>query len=136
MAFVPAKRQIAAAPISVRVYDDDGREINIQFVAQYRRYKKDEIDDLGDALNNKFRILRGEDVVKRPDGTVPQWEDVSDVDFIRNNLRGWSGVKDETGADIPYSADALKNIVDDYPELVQPLFAGLFDAHRGAKQKN
>ena len=136
MAFVPAKRQIATCPISVDVYGDDGKKINIQFIAQYRRYKKAEIDDLSDGLNNKIRLMRGEETVKRHDGTVPTWEDVPDVEFIRRNMVGWSGVKDESGTDIAYSVEAFNDIIDSYPELVQPLFAGLWDAHRGAKQKN
>ena len=73
MAFITAKRIFATCPIGVSVYNDDGKKIDINFIAQYRRYKKTEIDTLSDALHNKFRILRGEDPIKGSDGTTPTW---------------------------------------------------------------
>lgn len=136
MAFIPEKRRIATFPIAVSVYGDNGKKIEIKFTAQYHRRKKSELDDLVDGLANRGRIARGEEPIRREDGTVPEWDDVTDTEFLARHMAGWSGIKDADGSNLAFSADALRELVEDYPELAQPLIAGFWSAHRGVVEKN
>ena len=136
MAFVPAKRQLASAPINVFVYGADGKKQKIAFVAQYKRHKKSEIDDRSNALNNKFRAQQGIELIKSPDGSVPTWDYDTDMEFLVDVMAGWLGVKNEDGTDKAFEPDALETMIEDYPELLQPLFDGFWSAHRQILEKN
>ncbi len=137
MTFILAKRPVAAAPISVSVYDQNGVPRKLEFIAQYQRHTSEQIADLQDSMSNRIRSLRSEDSIARPDGTaVPIWKYSSDIDFIQEKLIGWLDVEDGVGAQITFTRDALTQMVTDFPEIVTPLFSGFYDAHREAKEKN
>lgn len=137
MAFITAKRPVAATKISLTVSDQNGEAVDVEFVAQYRRHMPEQLADLKDGMANAVRVTQGLDPVERPDGSaVPSYPYTSDMQFIKDKLAGWLGVKDGSGDSIPYSDQALEIVLSDWPELIGPLFKGFFDAHEGARQKN
>lgn len=136
MAFVPVKRQIASFPINVTVYDGDGKKQKINFTAQYNRQKKSKIDELSNGLANKFRQLQGTEPVKSADGSIASWDYETDIDFLVFAMAGWKGVKSEDGTDKPFTREMLEDTIEDYPELMQPLFDGFWSAHRQVLEKN
>lgn len=136
MAFVPAKRPVAAAPIKFFVNNESGKQVEVSFVAQYHRHTKTQIDTLRNGVTNRMRKALGEELVKDPDGSTPEFPYESDMHFVHDKMAGWLHVKDESGAAREFNRDELDTIVEDYPELVIPLFNGFFEAHSGAKQKN
>lgn len=137
MAFILAARPIAAYPIKARVYDQNGNPADVEFVAKYHRHLPAQVNDLQNGITNKILAARGSELIKRPDGSeVPEWTYGSDMEFIAEKLADWSDVQAPDGADVPFTDAALRQLVDDYPELVVPLFRGFFEAHSGVREKN
>lgn len=136
MAFVPAKRSIATYPISVYIYNDAGKKEEIRFIAQYHRQTKTQLDDLSDGMTNRVRIARGEDPIKRPDGSIPTHEEMSDIEFLQRYMSGWTGVKGGDGTNLPCTPGTIAELLEDYPELVFPLTNGFWSAHRQISEKN
>lgn len=137
MSFVVAKRAIAAAHIEVTVNGANGEPVEIGFVAQYQRHTLDQVNDLQDGMLNQVRAVNGDDPLKRPDGSVaPVYSYDSDVNFLKDKMTGWLGVKDDGGERILFNIEALDHVLSDWPELVTPLFNGFFAAHKEVKRKN
>jgi len=136
MAFVTAKRPVAAAPIKVFVNGADGTQVEIGFVAQYHRHAKTHVDSLLNGMINRRRKIAGDELVKNPDGSTPDFPFETDADFIRAKMAGWLHVKNEGGSLREFTDEALVDVMEDFPEIVSPLFNGFFEAHSGAKQKN
>lgn len=136
MAFVPAKRQIATYPISIHIYNDAGKREEIRFIAQYKRQKKTQLDDLSDGLTNARLIATGQEPIKRPDGSTPVGENLTDIEFLQRYLCGWTGINDEDGTNRPCTPESIAELLDDYPELVLPLLNGFWAAHRQISEKN
>lgn len=136
MAFIPVKRSVASFPISVLVYGDSGQKQAIEFTAQYRRHKQSELDHLSDSIANKIRKERGDELITRKDGTTPLFEFETSVDFLAEIMTGWPGVVDAHGQPRAFSTEALRELLDDYPELTSALSEGFWSAHRKAVEKN
>lgn len=145
MAFIPVKRTIAAAPISVLSYADDASVIDISFVAQYARHKRSEAVALNTALQNKhiegvnkIYAAEGKDLVELvalPDGSIPTWTYETDEAFLLEKMNGWLEVTNEDETPKPFTKSALTEILSKYPELIVPLFNGFFVAHGEATRK-
>lgn len=137
MSFVVSKRPVASCPINVKAYKADGAIVDISFVAQYHRHSPQGIADLRDSISNKARVATGQLPLEREDGTViPSWAYTTDRAFIQSKLAGWRDVNNESGDAIPFTEDALLTTLDDWPELIAPLFNGFFEAHQEAREKN
>lgn len=138
MAFVVTKRAIAASEIKVVVNGEDGAPVEIKFVAQYKRSPLDQINALHDAMTNAYRERLGQPVLPVPAGQKEpaKWSYASDVDFIKDKMTGWLGVRDGQGDSIPFSVKALDQVLKDWPELVISLFQGFWRAHQQVQEKN
>lgn len=136
MAFIPVKRSVASFPVAVLVYGDSGQKQTIEFTAQYRRHKQSELDHLSDSIANKIRKVRGDELIARKDGTTPVFKFETNIDFLAEVMTGWSGVVDEHGQPRPFSPEALRELLDDYPELTLALSEGFWGAHRKVVEKN
>lgn len=58
----------------------------------------------------------------------------SSLDFLRDNVVGWQGVQDESGVDVPFTAEALDAFLET-PGMAVLAHSAYFDAV-GAKAKN
>ncbi len=61
--------------------------------------------------------------------------DISDEDFLREVLVGWSGVQDVDGADLPFSDDARDKLIA-IPYVRAALIEAYFDFVAGGRRKN
>ncbi|WLW63682.1 hypothetical protein ACM1PE_09000 [Achromobacter sp. PD1] len=137
MSFVVTKRPVAAMPIEVIVNGTNGNPMEIKFIAQYHRHTPQQLADLRDGMTDQVRAGQGLEPLQRPGGTrAPAYQYASDIDFLKDKMASWLGVRDGAGESITYSVDQLEALLADWPELVIPLFNGFFGAHEGAKKKN
>lgn len=131
MSFKVAARPVVGFPISVDSYDENGEIAPIQFVAQYKRVKRKEIEELIDSARNTHLEANNQELLP-----APKWKYKTDEEFLLDRMCGWSGLTDEKGTDLEFSKAELKKLLADYGELVKPLFDGFFHAHSGARAKN
>ncbi len=138
MAFVVTKRALAACEIKVTVHGENGAPIELDFIAQYKRSPLDQINALHDAMTNAYRERIGEPPLPVAAGqkAPEKWVYASDVDFIKDKMTGWLGVREGQGDTVPFSIKALNQILMDWPELVGPLFQGFWRAHQQVREKN
>jgi|JTFO01.1.fsa_nt_gb hypothetical protein len=137
MSFKIAKRPVVGFPVSVSVYDANGQTQALEFIAQYKRVLPDELKVLVEGAQNLNRLARGLEPLAPEGGGEPiQWPYKSERDFFADRVCGWIGPQDEGGTPIPFSAQALDQLLTEYPEFQRPLFNGFFDAHAGAREKN
>ncbi len=129
--FITARNPAAGRPITAKVYDQDGNPLSIEFVAQYRRFKRRDYQVLREQL---MRI--GQPVLDdagQATGAVHQPPYETDTAFLRDVMIGWVGVDRE------FSPDELESLLEDWPELVAPLAAAFHDVHATiptAREKN
>lgn len=138
MPFVVSKRALAACDIKVAVHGENGAPVEIDFIAQYKRSPLDQINALHDAMTNAYRERLGQPLLPVGKGqkAAEKWEYTSDVEFIKDRMTGWLGVRDGQGDAVPFSAKALDQVLKDWPELVAPLFQGFWRAHQQVREKN
>lgn len=130
MAFITSRNPLAGREIKTSVYGLDGKVQDIEFIAQYRRFKRKALQELQEKLNQiGLPIL---DDAKQPTGEVHQAPYATDLDLLKDVIGGWVGVQHEDGSERAYSHDELEALIEDWPELVQPLINGFFDVHREA----
>lgn len=60
----------------------------------------------------------------------------SDVEVLSDVVVGWRGVCDDKGDEVPYSRDALAQLLDAYPASGAEVFRGYLQAHFEAARKN
>lgn len=137
MSFVVTKRPVAAMPIEVIVNGTNGSPVEIKFIAQYHRHTPQQLADARDGMTDQVRAGQGLKPLLRPDGSqAPLYQYASDIDFLKDKMVSWLGVRDGAGESITYSVEQLEAVLADWPELIIPLFNGFFAAHEGAKKKN
>lgn len=136
MSFKIAQRPVVGYPVSISVYDEKGKTQKLEFIAQYKRSKRPELQDLIAAARNLARKNAGLEPQAEEDGKPKEWPYTSDEGFFQAHVCGWVGVKGEDGKDLAFSHEALADLLTEYPEFHQPLFDGFFSAHIGARAKN
>ena len=101
--------------IPVRIHPPGGPEGEIRIRTRYRGVQ-DRIDHLESV----------------------QQEHRGDLDFVRDNLVGWEGICDESGAPIEYSDERARDLVLDLPYVFFPVRDAILDelGHRRALSKN
>ena len=60
----------------------------------------------------------------------------SDAAYLGEVIEGWKGVEDADGRPLPYSAEALAQLLDAYPASGAELFDQYLDALTRAREKN
>src|SRR3546814_14751713 len=87
MAFIVAKRPVAAFPIKTTVFDESGQSVHLEFVAQYHRHTPEQLADLQDGLANRARKANGMAPIVRGDGSpVPEFPYSTDIAFIQDKV--------------------------------------------------
>ncbi|AWG34020.1 phage tail assembly chaperone [Alcaligenes aquatilis] len=136
MSFKIAQRPVVGYPVSISVYDEKGKTQKLEFIAQYKRSKRPELQDLIAAARNLARKNAGLEPLAEEGGKPKEWPYTSNEGFFQAHVCGWVGVKGEDGKDLAFSHEALEGLLAEYPEFHQPLFDGFFSAHIGARAKN
>lgn len=60
----------------------------------------------------------------------------TDVEILGEVIEGWTGMQDKQGADVPYSALALSNLLENYPAAKDDLFRTYLRELTESKRKN
>jgi hypothetical protein len=60
----------------------------------------------------------------------------NDLEVLCDVVVGWRGVFDDKGAEVPFSREALAQLLDAYPASGAEVFRGYLQAHFEAARKN
>lgn len=99
-------------PVKFQTVAQDGRQEAQSFDAEFKRLTQTRLKEIAD---------------KRAE--------ITDDDFCREVLLGWSGIKDEDGNDLPFSESNRDRLLDVMGVPAQIIFA-FYDAINGARRKN
>lgn len=117
MAFVLSVSQSYKWPVTVELAADGGSREKFSFDAEFKRLSPEKVKEV---------LNPGEDV-----------EPLTDEEFCNQYLVGWSGIKDDKGADVPFSQDALDKLLRIHPVPACIVKAWIDSVYGGkAKQKN
>lgn len=62
-------------------------------------------------------------------------EKSSDNEFCREVITGWKGIKDDKGEEVPFSQEALEDLLE-VPQLAKNIVFAYMDSISGSKVKN
>lgn len=102
------------APVTVEIVGADGSPQKYPFTAEFRRLKLSELEDLMARIRDKG---------------------LSDPDVLREVVSGWAQVVDEAGSELPFSADALEQVLE-IPEACRALVNAFMTKVTGARRGN
>jgi hypothetical protein len=135
MAFVTSRNPLAGREIKVSVYGPDGKLQSITFVAQYRRFKRKAFQALQEQISKIGQPVFDES--KQATGEFHKAPYETDLHMLKDVLGGWVGVQHADGTERACTQDEVESLVEDWPELLQPLINGFFEVHREApREKN
>ena len=117
MAFVLSVSETYKWPVVVELASDGGRNEKLTFDAEFKRLPSERVKQL---------LNPNEDD-----------EGLTDEQFCQSYVVGWSGIKDDQGADVPFSQDALMTLLRIHPTPSCIVRAWIESISGGkAKQKN
>jgi hypothetical protein len=101
-------------PVTVEVVEDRGKRVKHTFDAQFVRLPQSEIDEM----------------------FSPQREQrITDSEVVDRVVVGWRGVKDQDDVDIPFSMEALADLLDVYG-VRSAIVRAWMESLEQARQKN
>ena len=123
MAFVLKQSATYTWPITLIIPMDGGRRDKHTFDGEFRRLPQSRINEI-------IRLARAAER-----GRLNDDEELLDQDAAREILAGWSGVVDDDAKEIPYSENALAQLLD-IPTVAGQIVRAWFDSLDVAKRKN
>ena len=123
MAFVLKQSATYTWPITVIIPMDGGRRDKHTFDGEFRRLPQSRINEI-------IRLARAAER-----GRLNDDEEFLDQDAAKEILAGWSGVVDDDAKEIPYSENALAQLLD-IPTVAGQIVRAWFDSLDVAKRKN
>jgi len=119
MAFVLKQSDSFTWPVAFDVPTDGGRHERQTFDGEFKRLPQSKIGPMVAELQKV--------------------EDLSELERIteiaKELLVGWSGVNDDSGKDVPFSQNALEQLLE-VPFLAVAVVKAYMDSIKGAKRKN
>jgi len=124
MAFVlKAKAEGFFYPIQLPVVTEAGSTQVIKFEFKFKRVSRSKLNELqklqDDLSNGEIEI----DSLER------------DADYIMDVAEGWRGVSDETGKEVPFNREALRLMLDSFPNAASTIVGAFFQATLGGGKK-
>jgi hypothetical protein len=123
MAFVLKQSATYTWPITLIIPMDGGRRDKHTFDGEFRRLPQSRINEI-------IRLARAAER-----GRLNDDEEFLDQDAAKEILAGWSGVVDDDAKEIPYSENALAQLLD-IPTVAGQIVRAWFDSLDVAKRKN
>jgi hypothetical protein len=114
MAFVLKQSDSYSWPVTFNLPVDGGRHERQTFDGEFKRIPQSRITEIGGQIKA---------------------EEITDADLAAEVLVGWSGVTDNSGAQVPFSQHALEQLLD-VPMLAAAITLAYFESLQGAKRKN
>jgi hypothetical protein len=115
--FVVKKSSSYFWPVTIETPKDGGQYDKESFEVEFKRLPTSEVKKLFEGAD------RGEPRGKK------------DVDFCKENVVGWKGVKGESGEDIPFSLSALEQILE-FPTVDRRIAEAFLESLAGSRLKN
>lgn len=112
--FVLSQSESYSWPVTLELPTDGGRYDRQTFDGEFKRLSQTRIREIGKQIE---------------DG------DVTDAEIAAEVLVGWSGITDDKGEAIPFSAKALQQLLD-VPMLASAVVLAYFASLQGGKRKN
>lgn len=110
--FVLKKSYTYFWPVNVEIPKDGGKFEKFSFEAQFKQLPQSRIKEVfGDS------------------------SEVKDVDFCKESMVGWKGVKDENGEDVPFSISSLEEMLE-MPSVAKNIVSAFVESIAGSKIKN
>lgn len=117
-------------PVELASRGADGEPVTATAYIGYRILTDDELDARND---ESLRLFRSTDIdIRIADGNALKKANKA---LLRERVFGWRDVVDNDDKLLPFSAEMLDAMLAD-PLLFKALLHGLFEASRGAKEKN
>ena len=123
MAFVLKQSATYTWPITLIIPMDGGRRDKHTFDGEFRRLPQSRINEI-------IKLARAAER-----GRLNDDEELLDQDAAKEILAGWSGVVDDDAKEIPYSVNALAQLLD-IPTVAGQIVRAWFDSLDVAKRKN
>ena len=123
MAFVLKQSATYTWPITLIIPMDGGRRDKHTFDGEFSRLPQSRINEI-------IRLARAAER-----GRLNDDEEFLDQDAAKEILAGWSGVVDDDAKEIPYSENALAQLLD-IPTVAGQIVRAWFDSLDVAKRKN
>ena len=123
MAFVLKQSATYTWPITLIIPMDGGRRDKHTFDGEFRRLPQSRINEI-------IKLTRAAER-----GRLNDDEELLDQDAAKEILAGWSGVVDDDAKEIPYSENALAQLLD-IPTVACQIVRAWFDSLDVAKRKN
>lgn len=124
MAFVlKAKSEGFFYPIQLPVVTEAGSTQVIKFEFKFKRIsrsKLNELQKLQDDLNNGDIEI---DSLER------------DTDYVLEIAEGWRYVQDDAGKDVPFNREAVRLLLDSFPNAASAIVSAFFQATLGGGKK-
>lgn len=115
MAFVLSQSPAYKWPVEIQIATDGGVHEKFTFDAEFKRLSSDRVKE----------------VLYPKEGATS----LGDVEFCREIVLGWSGIKDDKGGEVPFSQDALEKLLKIHPAPAN-IAAAWIGSISKAKEKN
>jgi hypothetical protein len=112
--FVLTKEARYFWPVTIESPKDGGGRIRESLDIQFRRIQQSRIKEIIEGATD---------------------EKVTDASLVKEIVIGWKGMKDEAGAELPFSETTLHELVE-IPGVGRAIVLAFFESIAGAKQKN
>lgn len=124
MAFVlKAKSEGFFYPIQLPVVTEAGSTQVIKFEFKFKRISRSKLNEL----------QKLQEDLKEGDIEIDSLE--RDTDYILDVADGWRGVTDETGKDVPFNREAVRLLLDSFPNAASAIVSAFFQATLGGGKK-
>jgi hypothetical protein len=121
MAIIRTASATYPAPISFKCLSESGQLDELKFDVRFKRLKQSENDALHRENIERARAIR--DQIEK-DGSIDDIQaqaKQAGQDRLRKYATGWNGVQNEDKSDVPFSFDALFELCEEYPGLLNAI---------------
>jgi hypothetical protein len=121
MAIIRTASPTYFAPISFKCLSESGKLDEFKFDVQFKRLKQSDNDALHRENIDRSRVIR--DQIEK-DGSIDDIQaqaKQAGQDRLRQYATGWRGVQNEDKSDVPFSFEALFELCEEYPGLMNAI---------------
>jgi hypothetical protein len=126
MAFVLKQSATYSWPVPFKVPTDGGKYEKQTFDADFKRLPQSRINEIQTEVQARIRSAEKGEAFE---------SDISDISIADEVLAGWTGVVDDEGEEVPFSATSKAQLLN-IPGLAGSIIEAYFESVAGKKLKN
>jgi hypothetical protein len=126
MAFVLKQSATYSWPVPFKVPTDGGKYEKQTFDAEFKRLPQSRINEIQTEVQARIRSAEKGEAFE---------SDISDISIADEVLAGWTGVVDDEGEEVPFSATSKAQLLN-IPGLAGSIIEAYFESVAGKKLKN